>query len=576
MTTLSARTAPSVVRRPSSARPLAVAAGVVAVTAILVASAWLRWSGQLPLGSDNDEYLLVAGQLRWFEPPTVAGVEGTKYPLGYPALLAVIGALGLPVAQTAMVINVLAIALTAAAAAQTVRVLRLGGLATFAAAAYVAAAPALWSSAYSVMPDVLLVLVVATTVGHLARTRTGADVVLLGVLVAIAAALKSVGLLVGFGLAAGLLFVPRLRLWAWVPALAGAAVTAATMAIVGRYPEHTTGYAATFWLSDPYDASQGTVSAGDAARRITTRAGLWFQDLGEAVVGIHAPTAAAIAITVVLLVLAVGAYATAYLRRARPTAGAGTSVRSWARAVGDSWATGSADAHSVHTVEEGAVGPPDRGSLRSWSPVGDRASRTLQLTPIPPPAGRRAVWPLLGFLAVYFLGLLVWPYESYRFGLPVLPVAAVGVALVASWLSRLRIVGTAIVVAALAAFTWWGGVWLASEAEADATDLAEVHAAMDDLATWIRQEVPPTDTLVSFDYREVARATDRTVLPLAYTSDMEALRDASIGEGADYLVVIRDLYPRRERLAYRLIAAYPDAFRIVYDRPRVEIYRIQP
>jgi hypothetical protein len=80
---------------------------------------------------------------------------------------------------------------------------------------------------------------------------------------------------------------PPVRRLAWVPVAGGLAVTAVTALLVGPHREHTTGYARTFWLADPTDATRGRIGLFDLPERLADRAHLVLADLEAAVVGAH-------------------------------------------------------------------------------------------------------------------------------------------------------------------------------------------------------------------------------------------------------------------------------------------------
>src|SRR5262249_6688370 len=83
------------------------------VTGAGIAVGALRWTGESPYGSDNDEYRLVARSLVNGAGPVSAG-EGTKYPVGYPLVLAACDALHLPVDGSALGLNALLVFVIAA------------------------------------------------------------------------------------------------------------------------------------------------------------------------------------------------------------------------------------------------------------------------------------------------------------------------------------------------------------------------------------------------------------------------------------------------------------------------------
>lgn len=258
------------------------------VVPVAVVAAWvlLRWSGTAPFGSDNDEYRLVAEELLRSGRPLVAGVEATKYPLGYPLLLALLDLVGLPVTRAAMALNV---GLIVGFGAMVVALTRSLGSrrAAMPAAVYAVGGAGLWGSVFVTMPDVAFLVAFAAVAWWLTRVATTRDVWVLVALVVAATMLKSVGLLVGLAASLALLAAPQLRRLAWAPGAAALAVTVATAALTAPHPEHTTGYARTFFLVDPTDARAGKVSVVGLLQRLPDRAHLVLRDVEVAVVGPH-------------------------------------------------------------------------------------------------------------------------------------------------------------------------------------------------------------------------------------------------------------------------------------------------
>ena len=253
--------------------------------AVIVAWALLRWSGTWPFGSDNDEYRLVADELLESGRPVVAGVEATKYPLGYPLVLALLDALGLPVTRAALALN---LALVVALAAVVVQLARSLGqrMAAIPAAVYAVGGAGLWGSVFMTMPDLAFVVAAAAVLWWVGKLRSARDVWVLVALVSAATLLKSVGLLVGVTASVAVVFAPRpLRRLAWAPTAAALAVTAAMAGLNAPHPEHTTGYARTFFLVDPTDATAGKVSLLGLLQRLPDRAHLVLRDAEVAVVG---------------------------------------------------------------------------------------------------------------------------------------------------------------------------------------------------------------------------------------------------------------------------------------------------
>ena len=399
---------------------------------------------------------------------------------------------------------------------------------------------AVWNDVYSVMPEIPLLAVVVAILVTLDAPLTNRRVLVLALLGAVAVALKTLALplvvggavvlwlaaktnpalltLPGGGLLDG---PPRRRSPAitLIPAGSAVAVAAFGHVLMLPYPEHTTGYLATFPLVDPDDASQGRLGPAGLASRAISDTPEALRDLGRAIAWIDAGTAAAATVAVVgLLVGIVGALR---LRRSGP------------------------------------LGPFVAGAVLA-----------------------------------YAAAMAAWPYNSSRFGLPLVPVAALG----AAWI--VREVGTisarpatsdsplegasdsarpsshraevAVSLAFLAVLVLSSWSAVADRAASASETLPRQHEALDVLAVWADAELADAE-VVSFDYREVSRRLDRDVQPIGYTSDPEALL-AQIGD-ADYLVVL-DFYAKRNAQARALLDAYPERFTEVMSDEAVTVYRV--
>ncbi|MFP4636177.1 MAG: hypothetical protein ACLFRD_09965 [Nitriliruptoraceae bacterium] len=506
---------------------------VIGLVGILITYARLRWPGVVPVGSDNDEYQLVGQALAGFDAPIVAGVEGTKYPLGYPSLLAVLEWLPLPVAETALVINLLALAGATALVAWLAgrawahRPASPGGALT--AGALLATSAAVWDDVFSVMPELLTILAVAALLTVVELPLTRRRVLVLTVLAVAAVLLKTLALLVIVGgcvldwLAArwqsqrvlqpslamdtrrphqlepgGVLSSGASSTALLIPAAAGVLVAVAGMLAMLPFPEHTTGYLATLQLVDPDDASQGTLGPLGLLSRAVADVPDTLADLGRAILVIDAGTGLAATVAMVALV----------------------------------------------------VGLAAAFRLRPGTPLGPFAT---------------------GAVLAYLVGMTLWPYHAPRFGLPLVPVAAVGVGWVVrslSWRRHWSLLAGVVVTAALVA---WSAPLVAERGEQAREDLPQHHEALADLEAWAQQELGEDEQLVSFDYREVAHALDRQVEPIAYTSDPDALWGQV--EDADHLVVMR-LYGKRTAQVNELLDTYPDRFELELEGERLEVYRI--
>ncbi len=148
-----------------------------------------------------------------------------------------------------------------------------------------------WGSVYVVMPDLAFLVGSALLLWQAGRLRSPRQVWLLAGLVALAALLKSMGLLLAPAAAVAVLVAARpLRRLAWAPLAAGVGVTGIMAVLNLPFVEHTTGYARTFFLVQATDAAAGDASLLDIAGRLFTRADLVLQDVGFAVIGFDVPT----------------------------------------------------------------------------------------------------------------------------------------------------------------------------------------------------------------------------------------------------------------------------------------------
>jgi hypothetical protein len=274
------------------------------------------------------------------------------------------------------------------------------------------------------------------------------------------------------------------------------------MAALGApHPEHTTGYARTFMLVDPTDATAGRSSLLGLLERIPDRAHLVLRDVEMALVGQQVP-------------------------------------RPW------SW------------LLVGALLAAGIWALRSNAP-------------------RRTY--VLAFVAVWLPAMAVWPYSSVRFQLPLLPIAAVGVAwLGAAVVRRAAPIGTALIALAAVAFLVSSGRQLERDAAAEEAWLGAVATDTEAMAAWGVGAIPEDDVIASFAYREVAHRLDRPVVALGYTSDFAQLMAEADAAGARWLVVMPSLYGARGRLEAGLLAAVPERLRLAHDTATVDTYVLVP
>jgi hypothetical protein len=476
---------------PERRADLAVLAALAALCAVLAS---VRWAGPAPFGSDNDEYRMLARSLWEDGNAVVAGVEGTKYPLGYSAVLGALEQVGFAITQTALVLNAVLLAATVAGVYLCSR--RFGRVAAVAGALALAASVPLWRSFYAVMPDVALVAIVLAGFAWLLRRPSGwADVVALSAFSGAAVLLKTMGATLAVALAAALLTRPGQRRWAWAPLATAGGLVAAQSVLLSRYPEPVTGYGVTFWQVDPGDASQGRIGVLDLPARMWDQLPLVLAEPGQAFVGVPMPTWVASLLVVVLLVAA------------------GVALPAWR-------------------------------------------------------------WPLAAFYVSHVVVLSAWNFRGERFGLPFVPLLAVGVAaLVALVARRTPVMALGAVAAAFLVGTQVGD--LRAEARTDAERYGAYQQASADLRQWARSHIDDDETIASLDYRELSYRLGRPVQPIGYDRSAEGLFAQTVGRDADWLITLRGLYGRREGLADTVVGAYPDRFVPAYSNPAIDVYRIQ-
>jgi hypothetical protein len=466
--------------------------------ALLVTFGSLRWTGELPYGSDDDENTLVAQAIREMRVPSVAGIERTKYPFGYPLLLTGFKALGLPITNAGVALNWVCMLIIPVSVFFLVASIR-SIPAALVAGAYVSANAALWQLASSVRADLLFALLVVVLVSMLDAVRDLRGVITLTLVCALATSLRSIGALLGFGAGVQLFLAGRdLRRWSWLPVVSVAFVPLVQFLWVRGYPEHTTGYLQMLMLRDPFDASMGRASLFELMERPFTRAVPVVVDLGNALIGPGWPKAIAAIIGMALFLAGVMA-----LKAERPF--------------------------------------------------------------------------LISFACAYGMALTFWPYSSIRFGMPLVPIAAVGLGALAErvrsrgWRQWTKI---GVLIFGLSVYVYLAGKYVVDRAAFESEVLSELHFGTSALAEWVQGNVPEKDDIASFDYRELTLRLDRRVLPLSYTSDVDVLWEMSGGRGADWIVTTPLVAPLRAEYTMSLIAAYPQRFRKSYENTAFSVYEV--
>jgi hypothetical protein len=481
-------------------RALRVWIGILILIGLLASFGYIRWTGQLPYGSDDDEHLLVAQSLLQRFTPSVAGMEKTKYPFGYSLLLAGLEAIGLPVGWSGLALNWICMCLIPLSIYLSAD-RGISPIARTAAGAYVASNPVLWQLASSLRPDLIFVLLVVVMISRLRTLRERRDVVILALLSALATSLRSVGVLLGVALGVHLALSNRekdIRRWFWLPILAVLLIPLVQSIWTRGYPEHTTGYFQMLMLRDPYDASLGRASIYELTGRLMTRAALVGTDIGDSLVGPNWGDGISALIGVALVVAAIRIL---------------------------------------------------------------REERVF----------------LISFVLSYGMVLAVWPYSSIRFGMPLVPICAMGLASVAGTVIREgweHLVFAALLFLGLGLYVFLGWRYVQDRASFEVVYLSELHSSTADLAQWVDRNIPAEETIASFDYRELTLRLERPVLPMAYTSDVNELWAMSGGRNAEWLIVTSLVFDLRAEYAQDLINAFPTRFWDAYEDDAFTVYRI--
>lgn len=189
---------------------------------------------------------------------------------------------------------------------------------------------------------------------------------------------------------------------------------------------------------------------------------------------------------------------------------------------------------------------------------------------------RRWRWTTAALAIATLLTLAVWPFASTRFALPLVPIAAVGAGAVIALVRRHAHAAVAAVLAVglLAVQVPRGWQQLTATTERTREQLQTFHDATDRLQAWADRELPPSATLASLDYRELAFRIDQPVVPMPYTTDPDVL--LAQAAQADWLVVLEGLTPRRRPPVQALLSAYPDRFGEPRTFGRALAYPIEP
>jgi hypothetical protein len=187
---------------------------------------------------------------------------------------------------------------------------------------------------------------------------------------------------------------------------------------------------------------------------------------------------------------------------------------------------------------------------------------------------RRQMSIILSFVFAYSAILSLWPYSGARFALPFIPVAALGLAEICSYIST-RLPGAARV--SLILFVGYLGMnmtSMAKSAQYQKSNRAEVHKEFEDLTNWCIKHIPADEVIASFDYREHSLRLNRSVLPLYYSSDLHAHISYLTQNRASWLIISNAIYYLRGVYGYSLVHYLGDKAQLTFKNKLFEVYRL--
>lgn len=259
-----------------------------AVTLLLVflLMAFVRWPGALPYGSDSDEHWLVAKTLMERGGFAVDHLHGTKYPPAISALLVLFASLGFNAPWAMIFVNAALVLLSALflyyLVAQTS-----SRTAAWIGAVFLLSNTVLWNAAYLLIAEPLfLFLMIGVLFLSLSARAMSRHRILAGVLLASACVMtRAVGVAAAVTLSLVFLFIEghRLDLRTAASRLVLLVIPLAMLGLYAiwqaGYGAHPTGYAETFFLADPFDASRGTVDLYGFLQRTVATSGAALTDV---------------------------------------------------------------------------------------------------------------------------------------------------------------------------------------------------------------------------------------------------------------------------------------------------------
>jgi hypothetical protein len=492
-----------------------IIAALILLFACIVA---IRWSSELPIGSDCDEHMIVARTFIRTGHFSVADIHATKYPPLTSSIAILFQYLGLNVPLSMVVLNCLTVLASSLVVCSLIlRDSKIGVLAVL-PVAYLMSNTVLWTSASEIMADALffflvtVVLVLALRVEEWTLRRT-----LLATLLAFLAAMsRSIGLVVIFPLAASIIsdHLRRGRSFPYAKVALLALFPFASLVLYmmyeARFGPHPTGYVETFLLKDPLDAGKGSLTL--------------LSFLGRAL-------------------------------------------------------RGSVD--SLRDVRDLTVYPSSPGVFSLAAAVYPSLAGVLSFAALAAlfvfALGRdkRRILVLSSFIVPYMIVVCLWPFKGARFVLPMLVITTLGIAgaLASSLRSRHRVLVYALVLLLLSHIAI-NTVNLRRQAREQTQARAFMHSRVAELVEWCKANVPENERIASPDYREIMLRLDRPVMPLSYSSDTQMHIAELERAHVKWLVFSWHIYPLRGTYAKSVVDALGERASLKYKNDSFEAYRI--
>jgi hypothetical protein len=183
---------------------------------------------------------------------------------------------------------------------------------------------------------------------------------------------------------------------------------------------------------------------------------------------------------------------------------------------------------------------------------------------------------VLSFMNPYSAIAVLWPYRGPRLAIPLIPVAAMGLAEIASSISkRFARAGRIGILILFLGYVGMNMIYMAGTAHLEKTKLAEIHRNDKDLTDWYLKHIPEDAVTASFDYREHTLRLNRSVLPLYYTSDMQAQVSYLTQHKVSVLILSDAGYYLRGVYGRSLLKTLGNNAELLFKNELFEVYRLK-